>query len=63
MNIELVKRRNSDNIILIFFMKLYIVGTHKKRLHEALLMNIHNICFHTEIKYFVAEKCLIWSYG
>ena len=29
--------------------KTYAVGTHKKRLREALLMSTHNICFHKEI--------------
>ena len=33
-----------------FSMKTYVVGTHEKRLTEALLMNIHNICFHGEIR-------------
>ena len=31
-------------------MKTYIVGTHKKRLPEALLMSIHNIYFHGEVR-------------
>ena len=31
-------------------MKTYVVGTHKKRLIEALLMSIHNICFRVEIR-------------
>ena len=31
-------------------MKTYVVGTHKKRLAEVLLMSTHNICFHGEIK-------------
>ena len=28
----------------------YIVGTHWKRLREALPMSTHNICFHGEIR-------------
>ena len=30
-------------------MKTYVVGAHKKRLGEMLLMSIHNICFHGEL--------------
>ena len=33
-----------------FSMKIYVVGTHKKRLAEALLMSNYNICFHGEIR-------------
>ena len=29
--------------------KTYVVGTHQKRLAEALLMSTHNICFRGEI--------------
>ena len=31
-------------------MKTYVVGTHQKRLTEALLMSTHKICFHWEIR-------------
>ena len=31
-------------------MQTYVVGTHLKRLVEALLMSTHNICFHGEIR-------------
>ena len=33
-----------------FSMKTYILGTHQKRLAEALLMSTHNICLHGEIR-------------
>ena len=33
-----------------FSVKTYVVGTHQKRLGEALLMSTHNICFHGEIR-------------
>ena len=33
-----------------FSTKTYVVGTHNKRLGEALLMSTHNICFHGEIR-------------
>ena len=33
-----------------FSMKTYVMGTHKKRLAEALLMSTHNICFLGEIR-------------
>ena len=36
-------------------MKTYVVGTHYKRLAEALLMNTHNICFHGEIRKMLFE--------
>ena len=31
-------------------MKAYVVGTHLKRLAEALLMSTHNMCFRGEIR-------------
>ena len=33
-----------------FFIHTYAVDTHKKRLGEALLMSIHNKCFHVELE-------------
>ena len=33
-----------------FLKKTYIVGTHQKRLTEALLMSTHNIRFYREIR-------------
>ena len=30
--------------------KKYVVGTHQKRLSEALLMSTHNIRFHADIR-------------
>ena len=33
-----------------FSMKTFVVGTHSKRLAEALLMSTHNICFCGEIR-------------
>ena len=32
-----------------FLYKTYVVGTHKNRLSEAILMSIHNICFYREL--------------
>ena len=47
-------------------MKAYVVGTHQKRLCEALLMSTHNICFHGEIRkisaFFGWKKRLICCY-
>ena len=46
--------------VLIFFLflhKTYVVGTHKKRLIEALLMSIHNICYHGDKKYITEVSC------
>ena len=46
--------------------KIYVVGTHKKCLSEALLMSTHHICFHREIRKilnaFDCKERLIWSY-
>ena len=40
-------------IIVVFFcqlaIKTYVVGTHKNRLGEVILMSTHNICFYGEI--------------
>ena len=36
-----------------FSMKTYVVGTHYRRLDEALLMSTHNICFRWEIRKFL----------
>ena len=33
-----------------FFIRTYVVGTHKKRLVKVLLMSTHNICFHEELE-------------
>ena len=33
-----------------FSTKIYVVGTHSKRLAQALLMSNHNICFRVEIR-------------
>ena len=33
-----------------FSMKTYVVGTHEKRITEALLMSTHNICFCRELR-------------
>ena len=35
------------------------MGTHKKRLSEALLMNTHNMCFYGELETIVPEFTLI----
>ena len=37
-------------IVFLFLMKTYFVGTHQKRLSEALLMSTYNICFCGEIR-------------
>ena len=31
------------------FLETYVVDMHQKRLAKALLMSIHNICFHEDI--------------
>ena len=36
-------------IFLISLKKAYVIGTHEKRLREALLMSTHNICFIRDI--------------
>ena len=38
------------NIFVYFSIKTYVVGTHQKRLGEALLMSTHNICFCGDIR-------------
>ena len=44
-------------------MKTYVVGTHKKRLGEVLLMSTHYICFHGKIKkHYNVDSALIWGY-
>ena len=41
-------------------MKMYVVGTHKKRLGEALLMSTNNIHFQGEnINSFEKKKCVL----
>ena len=49
---------SSDKNQVNFHMKTYVVGTHQKRLIEALLMSTHNIHFCGEIiyQYFLVEK-------
>ena len=42
-----------------FSTKIYGVGTHKKRLTEALLMSTHNVCFHGEIRKILCEYPLL----
>ena len=45
-------------------MKTYVVGTHWKRLSEALPMSTHIICFHGEIrKNIIPMRPLLRSYG
>ena len=39
---------NSGIILLNFFIKTYVVGAHKNRLAEAILMSTYNICFYVE---------------
>ena len=39
------------------------MGTHLKHLSEALLMSIHNICFHREIRKILCGYPLICSYN
>ena len=36
--------------------KPYVVGTHQKRLSEALPMSTHNICFNGELEKIIAVK-------
>ena len=47
-------------------MKTYVVGTHLKRLKEALQMSTHDICFNGEIRknitHFWLKMFLNWSY-
>ena len=50
-------RGGTRKYLLYFSIKTYIVGTHKKRLAEALLMSTHNICFYEEIR----KKAIIFS--
>ena len=40
----------------------HVVGTHLKRLGEALLMSTHNICIRREIQKILCGYPLIWSY-
>ena len=48
-----------------FCMKIYVVGTHKKHLTEALLMGTCNVYFLVVIRkisvVFGKKNCLIWS--
>ena len=43
-------------------MKTYAVGTHLKRLTEALQMSTHNICFRVEIRKTMWTSPHTWSY-
>ena len=43
-------REHPDNYFSYFSTKIYIVGTHEKRLGEALLMSTYNIYFYGEIR-------------
>ena len=41
-----------------FFIKTYIVGAHKNRLGEPILMSTHNIGFYEEISKIISELSL-----
>ena len=68
LRLGLEKSRYQVNIFLISPRKMYVVGTHKKWLAEALLMSTHNKCFHGEIRnkyqfFWIEKNHLIQSYG
>ena len=48
-------RRSLGDNISYFFIKIYIVGTHQKRLSKVLLMSTHNICFYGEMEKIIPE--------
>ena len=44
-----------DNFSYLSIKKTYVVGTHWKRLTEALPMSTHNICFNGELEKIIPE--------